>query len=164
MKVPLHDRVKHRLHVSRRATDHTQDLARRRLSLERLLRLVEEADVLDGDNGLVEDKLIEAWHEFKIHAQNMGYTNQHARLAILRRASWGSSLWDRDAPEEFRATAVVLARCVDDGLKAASAAAGHSGGSDRLSGEGLQTATTTPREAARKAVVSIHGPLRTNLG
>jgi len=24
----------------------------------------------------IEDKLIEAWHEFKIHAQNMGYTNQ----------------------------------------------------------------------------------------
>jgi len=23
----------------------------------------------------IEDKLIEAWHEFKIHAQNMGYTN-----------------------------------------------------------------------------------------
>jgi hypothetical protein len=67
-------------------------------------------------------------------------------------------------PEEFRATAVVLARCVDDGLKAASAAAGHSGGSDRLSGEALQTATTTPREAARKAIVSIHGPLRTKLG
>jgi hypothetical protein len=24
----------------------------------------------------IEDKLIEVWHEFKIHAQNMGYTNQ----------------------------------------------------------------------------------------
>ena len=24
----------------------------------------------------IEDKLIEAWHEFKTHAQTMGYTNQ----------------------------------------------------------------------------------------
>jgi hypothetical protein len=24
----------------------------------------------------IEDKLIEVWHEFKIHAQNMGYANQ----------------------------------------------------------------------------------------
>ena len=24
----------------------------------------------------IEEKLIEAWHEFKVHAQTMGYTNQ----------------------------------------------------------------------------------------
>src|SRR5215831_11787496 len=45
--------IEHWLDVSRRARDDAQDLARRRLALQRVFRLVEEADVLDGDDGLV---------------------------------------------------------------------------------------------------------------
>ena len=61
------DCVEHRLDVGRRAADHPQDLARRRLLLERLghlrvglrdravllLQFREQPDVLDGDDGLV---------------------------------------------------------------------------------------------------------------
>src|SRR5262245_51411210 len=53
-------RIKHRLEVRRRAADHTQDFARRRLLLERdpqlvvaRLQLLEEPHVLDGDDGLL---------------------------------------------------------------------------------------------------------------
>ena len=51
----LHDR----LQIGRRARDHPQDLARRRLLLQRLFRLVEQAHVLDGDDGLVGEGLQE---------------------------------------------------------------------------------------------------------
>ena len=47
------DRVEYRLHIGRRTADDPQDLARRRLLLERLLRLVEQAHVLDRDHRLV---------------------------------------------------------------------------------------------------------------
>ena len=40
------DRVEHRLHVRGRAGDHLQDLGRRGLPLERLLRLVEQTHIL----------------------------------------------------------------------------------------------------------------------
>ena len=58
------DRVEDRLDVRRRARDHPQDLAGGRLLLERLgqipvlrLELLEKADVLDGDDGLVGEGL-----------------------------------------------------------------------------------------------------------
>ena len=54
------DRVEHRLAVGRRAGDDPQDLARGRLLVEGLgqiavlpLQFREQADVLDGDGGLV---------------------------------------------------------------------------------------------------------------
>ena len=53
----LGDGVEHRLHVRRRAADHLQDLAGRRLPLERLLGLVEQAHVLDRDHRLVGEGL-----------------------------------------------------------------------------------------------------------
>ena len=49
----LHDGLEHRLHVGGRTADHRQDAGRGRLLLERLLRLVEQAHVLDGDHRLV---------------------------------------------------------------------------------------------------------------
>ena len=52
-----HDRVEHRLGVGHRAADHAQDLGRRRLLLERLLGLVEQAHVLDRDHRLVGEGL-----------------------------------------------------------------------------------------------------------
>src|SRR5713101_7952319 len=66
-----HDRVEDRLDVGRRLADDPQDLARRRLLLEGLadlgvrlserpvllLKLREQPDVLDGDNGLVGEGL-----------------------------------------------------------------------------------------------------------
>src|SRR5262245_35320736 len=69
----LDDRVEHRLHVRRRATDNAQDLGGRRLLLQgfgdlpmRLgqrailfLQLREQADVLDRDDGLVSESLEE---------------------------------------------------------------------------------------------------------
>ena len=56
----LGDRVEHRLHVGRRARDHTKDLARRRLPLQGLFRLVEETAILDGDDGLGGERLDES--------------------------------------------------------------------------------------------------------
>ena len=60
------DGVEDGLDVSRRARDHPKDLARRRLLLQRLgeiaitdLEFLEEADVLDGDDGLVGERLEE---------------------------------------------------------------------------------------------------------
>src|SRR5438128_2965369 len=55
----LHDRREDRRKVERRAADDLQDLADRGLLLERLPRLVEKADVLDGDRGLVGERLHE---------------------------------------------------------------------------------------------------------
>src|SRR5262249_7374794 len=52
-----HDRVKNRLHISRRARDHPKDLARGRLLLQRLLRLVEQPHVLDRNGRLVGEGL-----------------------------------------------------------------------------------------------------------
>ena len=49
--------VHNRLEVSRRAGDDPQDLRRCRLLLQRLFRLVEQADVLDGDHRLVGEGL-----------------------------------------------------------------------------------------------------------
>jgi hypothetical protein len=49
----LGHRLEHRLHVGRRRADHLQHLGRRGLPVERLLRLVEEAHVLDRDGGLI---------------------------------------------------------------------------------------------------------------
>ena len=51
------DRVEHRLHVRRRTGDHLQDVGRCGLPLQRLLRLVEQARILDGDHGLVGEGL-----------------------------------------------------------------------------------------------------------
>ena len=45
------------LHVGRRARDHAQDLADRRLLVERLLRLVEQAHVVDRDRRLPRERL-----------------------------------------------------------------------------------------------------------
>ena len=47
------DALKHRAGIGRRLADDAQDFGRRRLPLERLLRLVEEARILDGDHRLV---------------------------------------------------------------------------------------------------------------
>ena len=49
----VEDLVEHRLRVGDRAADHLQHLGGRGLLLERLLRLVEEASVLDRDHRLV---------------------------------------------------------------------------------------------------------------
>ena len=55
----LGDDVHHGLEVGRRARDDPQDPGRGGLLLERLFRLVEQADVLDGDDGLVGEGLKE---------------------------------------------------------------------------------------------------------
>ncbi len=53
----LDDRVEDRLGVGRRARDDPEDRARDGLPLQRLLRLVEQPHVLDGDDGLVGEGL-----------------------------------------------------------------------------------------------------------
>src|SRR5262245_64169938 len=50
-------RVEHRLDVGRRAGDHTQDFAGSGLPLQRLLCLVEQPHVLNGDDRLVSEGL-----------------------------------------------------------------------------------------------------------
>src|SRR5207245_1195198 len=45
--------------IGLRSADHPQHFVRRRLLLERLLRLVEQAGVLDGDGGLMSEGLDE---------------------------------------------------------------------------------------------------------
>ena len=52
-----HDGVKHRLNVGRRAANDLENLGGRRLPLERLLRLVEQAHVLDRDHRLAGEGL-----------------------------------------------------------------------------------------------------------
>ena len=54
-----HDGVKHRLNVGRRAANDLENLGGRRLPLERLLRLVEQAHVLDRDHRLAGEGLEE---------------------------------------------------------------------------------------------------------
>src|SRR5215471_4823827 len=49
--------IKNRLNVSRRAGDYSQDLTRRSLLLQRLLELIEQPYVFDGDDGLVRESL-----------------------------------------------------------------------------------------------------------
>ena len=51
------DRVQHGLHIGRRTGDHAEDLGDRGLLLQRLLRLVEQADVLDRDRRLAGEGL-----------------------------------------------------------------------------------------------------------
>src|SRR5262249_8706643 len=51
----VHDGLK----IGRRARDHPQDLGRRRLLLQRLLRLIEQSDVLDRDHRLAGERLEE---------------------------------------------------------------------------------------------------------
>ena len=53
----LGDRIEDRPEVARRLADHLEDLGRRGLMLERLLRLVEEARVLDRDHRLVGERV-----------------------------------------------------------------------------------------------------------
>src|SRR5262245_26177082 len=49
----LCDHIQDRLNIRRRAGDHTQDFARRGLLLQRFLELVEQSDVLNGDDSLI---------------------------------------------------------------------------------------------------------------
>jgi hypothetical protein len=49
--------IEHWLDVGGRGTDDAQDLAGRRLLLQRLLRFVEQSHVLDGDHGLIGEGL-----------------------------------------------------------------------------------------------------------
>src|SRR5262249_11737750 len=51
------DDVEYRLDVSWRATDDAQELAGRRLLFERLLRLVEQPHVFNGNDGLIGEGL-----------------------------------------------------------------------------------------------------------
>src|SRR4030095_14284199 len=53
----LADDVEHGLHVGRRTRDDAQDCTRCRLMLERFLRLVEQAHILDRDRGLIGEGL-----------------------------------------------------------------------------------------------------------
>src|SRR5215471_13723343 len=52
----LHDHVQHRLNICRRAGDDAQNLARRRLLLQRFLEFLKQPDVLDSDDGLVGER------------------------------------------------------------------------------------------------------------
>ena len=74
----LDDRVEHRLHVRWRAADDAEHLGRCRLMLQglaqfcvALLEFLEQADVLDGDHGLVgegfekSDLLFGEWTDFR---------------------------------------------------------------------------------------------------
>src|ERR1041385_2344290 len=51
----LRNGIKHRLKIRRRASDHPQDFACRRLLLQRLLEFTEESHVLNRDDGLVRE-------------------------------------------------------------------------------------------------------------
>src|SRR4030095_11066433 len=53
----LDDGVEHRLHVRGRAADDAEHFPRGGLMLQGLLKLLEQAHVLDGDNGLVGESL-----------------------------------------------------------------------------------------------------------
>ena len=63
-----------------RTADHPEDLARGSLSLQRLLRLVEQADVLDRNDGLVGEGL-----EQRNRASEKGLTS----LRVIVMASIG---------------------------------------------------------------------------
>jgi hypothetical protein len=104
----LDDRVEHRLHIHRRTADHPEDLARRRLLLQRFghlrvglrertvlfLELREQPHVLDGDDRLVGKGL----------EQCDLLVGEGTRLSLVDvdRADWQAvaQQWDgRDAPE-----------------------------------------------------------------
>ena len=49
----LSDHIEHRLDIGRRTGDHAQNLTRRRLLLQRLLKFLKEPHVFDGDSSLI---------------------------------------------------------------------------------------------------------------
>jgi hypothetical protein len=51
------DDVEHRLNIRRRTSDHAQNLTRRRLLLQSLFELLEESDILGGDDRLISKRL-----------------------------------------------------------------------------------------------------------
>ncbi len=53
----VEDHFEHRLRIGRRAGNHAQDIGRCRLPLERVLRLIEQPHVLDGDHRLIGESL-----------------------------------------------------------------------------------------------------------
>ena len=62
----VEDLVEHRRGVGDRAADHLQHLGRRCLLLQRLFGLVEQANVLDGDHGLIGEGL----HQADLRSEN----------------------------------------------------------------------------------------------
>src|SRR5437879_10021198 len=84
----VHKRLQHGLEIERRGAHDLQDLCGRLLTIERLLRLVEETNVLDRDDGLVRERLDEldlAWTEsgrLRLAQQDYSYRRslaQHRR-------------------------------------------------------------------------------------
>src|SRR2546426_12456823 len=80
------DRVEDRLHVDLRPADHPQDLRRRRLLLQRLgqvavasLQLLEEANILDSDHGLVCKGLEQLGLAIAERQNRLAYGNSGAR-------------------------------------------------------------------------------------
>ncbi len=102
----LGQRIEHRLQIERRAADDFQHVRRRRLLLQRLaqfggarLHLVEQADILDGDHGLVGeglDKLDLAIRERADFRPGQGEDADRLTLAHERHAQ------DRREATEFR--------------------------------------------------------------
>src|SRR4030095_14807711 len=71
----LENRFEHGSDVRRRTRDNAQNLAGRRLLLQRLLRLIEQPHVLDGDDGLVGEGLEQIELLLREHS---GLTAAHA--------------------------------------------------------------------------------------
>ena len=89
------DLLEHRLRVGHRAADHAQHFGRRGLLLERLLRLVEQAHVLDRDHrlvgeGLQQGDLLVAGTARPRRARRRWRRSPGRRAASARRAGCGS--------------------------------------------------------------------------
>jgi hypothetical protein len=77
----VHNRLEYRLHVRRRTGDDLQDIGGGRLSLQRFLGLVEQARILDGDNGLIGEALqqldVVVGERAGLHPRNADHPDGH---------------------------------------------------------------------------------------
>src|SRR5215468_2898104 len=109
----LGDGFQHRLNVCRGSSDHTEDLACHGLLLQRLAQLVEQASVLDGDNGLLGkvaeklDVLLAEWPH--LLAVNGDDTNQRI-LLVHRHCDHCADARDVDADNGHRVAIAVGSR------------------------------------------------------
>ena len=101
------DGVVHGLHVGRRAADDAQDVGSGGLPGERLLRLVEQARVLDRDHGLVRERLRERYLLVVEAAERRAQDRDAADRAACRAAEARTAPTCSPAPMRGRASAEI---------------------------------------------------------
>ena len=142
--------VEHRLRVGDRAADDAQDLGGRRLALERLLGLVEQARVLDRDHRLVGERLEQ---RVLALAQALDLLAEHGQRADA--AAFPHQRRDDDRRAEVHLQRGLHGRLRRDALVAQVADLDQAPAADRLLG---QRAGERSRERGADPRLDLGGP------